>query len=254
VLPPQVAEEGSTAGWCKVIADWELLLQKQYSEKSAYAGGGTIEDAFWRTLCGDCEHIRSEAFTGLRRAESTLQYGYDRWRTADTKRRRMTSIVGGYWQESGAAEGGFTKGDVQTERKNAFHYALEYAASGRRLFVTEMGYLGLGPPDMVPGDCVYIVAGSRVPFLLRPGPRTGCNKAETETLMISGTDRTFITAGSRAKVLENSQAELERCSEKHEDCFFLVGDVYLHGIMDGQVGSTRDSRGYFRKSKPLFLV
>ena len=39
---------------------------------------------------------------------------------------------------------------------------------GRRPFVTEKGYLGLGPMAVNEGDKVGIFAGLQVPFLLRP--------------------------------------------------------------------------------------
>ncbi|PVH74161.1 hypothetical protein DL98DRAFT_594373 [Cadophora sp. DSE1049] len=39
---------------------------------------------------------------------------------------------------------------------------------GRKLFVTEKGYLGLGPMDVNPGDKVGIFAGLQVPFVLKP--------------------------------------------------------------------------------------
>jgi hypothetical protein len=40
-------------------------------------------------------------------------------------------------------------------------------ARGRKPFVTEKGYLGLGPPGLREGDCVAVVSGSNVPFVLR---------------------------------------------------------------------------------------
>lgn len=39
----------------------------------------------------------------------------------------------------------------------------------RRLFVTERGYIGLGPQEMQVGDRVYLVRGSRTPLMFRAG-------------------------------------------------------------------------------------
>ena len=36
-----------------------------------------------------------------------------------------------------------------------------------RLFRTEKGYLGMGPVSVLPGDEVWVLAGARVPFVLR---------------------------------------------------------------------------------------
>lgn len=37
----------------------------------------------------------------------------------------------------------------------------------RRIYRTSKGYLGLGPESLEPGDLVFIIAGSQVPFVLR---------------------------------------------------------------------------------------
>ena len=39
---------------------------------------------------------------------------------------------------------------------------------GRRIFVTDSGFLGLGPKAMLPGDIVCVLLGGSVPFVLRP--------------------------------------------------------------------------------------
>ena len=39
---------------------------------------------------------------------------------------------------------------------------------GRRPFVTEKGYLGLGPMNMKEGDKIGMFAGLQVPFVLKP--------------------------------------------------------------------------------------
>jgi hypothetical protein len=59
----------------------------------------------------------------------------------------------------------------------------------RRFFITEKGYLGLGPGYMELGDQVTILFGGETPFILR----------------------------------------------KFEDHFKLIGESYIHGIMEGEV-------------------
>ncbi|KAF1998436.1 hypothetical protein P154DRAFT_407830, partial [Amniculicola lignicola CBS 123094] len=61
---------------------------------------------------------------------------------------------------------------------------------GRRIFVSEKGYLGTGVEEVKKGDLVYMVAGADVPYILRP---------------VVGKEHTFT----------------------------LVGEAYVHGIMDG---------------------
>lgn len=70
-----------------------------------------------------------------------------------------------------------------------------YRHNGRRPFVTEGGRLGLGPGKMRDGDIVVVVCGAEVPLVLRP-------------------------------VQEEGMAE--------DGLFELVGEAYVHGIMDGE--------------------
>ncbi|PMD57267.1 uncharacterized protein K444DRAFT_483861, partial [Hyaloscypha bicolor E] len=63
---------------------------------------------------------------------------------------------------------------------------------GRRFFVTKKGYFGIGPAELEEGDEIYILAGGKVPLVLRPLP------------------------------------------ESQPNTFELVGDCYVHGVMDGE--------------------
>jgi len=68
--------------------------------------------------------------------------------------------------------------------------SMKRAAMKRRFFVTEKGYMGLGPSSMEEGDIVYVLSGGQVPFIVRP------------TILAEGLS--------------------------------LVGESYVHGIMDGE--------------------
>jgi hypothetical protein len=58
----------------------------------------------------------------------------------------------------------------QFEKRLADVYALAVhdAAQGRCLFVTEKGFMGMGPARMQAGDVVTIFCGAETPFILRP--------------------------------------------------------------------------------------
>jgi len=74
-------------------------------------------------------------------------------------------------------------------------------AAGSRLFgVTSDGYMGLVPTDTRPGDVFCIFSGARTPHVLRPVPA---------------------------------------CSNGNETQYQIVGEAYLHGVMDGQFFTTR---------------
>lgn len=69
----------------------------------------------------------------------------------------------------------------------------------RRLFRTDKGFLGLGPDSVRAGDQVWILAGARVPFVLR-----------------------------------------DVSTEHGPDSFELVGESYVHGIMQGEAVAAED--------------
>ncbi|KAE9372770.1 hypothetical protein N431DRAFT_439800 [Stipitochalara longipes BDJ] len=69
---------------------------------------------------------------------------------------------------------------------------LQTVSKGRRPLLGEGGYLGIGPSETEPGDFVFVLLGSDVPFIMRRESNT---------------------------------------SEKMQ----VIGEAYLHGIMDGEV-------------------
>ena len=66
-----------------------------------------------------------------------------------------------------------------------------------RFFITQSGLLGLGPVDVAKGDEVFILLGGNMPFILRK---------------------------------KNLPLDVSQASSLHT----LVGDAYVHGIMDGE--------------------
>jgi hypothetical protein len=88
------------------------------------------------------------------------------------------------------------KADLQV-----FHESVVSATRYRRVFVTESGLLGIGPSDTQIGDCVFVLLGSNVPVVLRKTPSLNEHPAVTIS----------------------SQPMLR-----------LVGDCFVHGIMDGE--------------------
>jgi ankyrin repeat protein len=61
----------------------------------------------------------------------------------------------------------------QHKQKRNFHSSFTQNYRTRRLFRTAKGYLGLAPRSTQPGDQVWLLAGARVPFILRRGEDDG---------------------------------------------------------------------------------
>ena len=84
-----------------------------------------------------------------------------------------------------------------------YNHILSYTIKGRRLFKTRSGLLGIGPEDCKVGDSIVVFLGGRTPFVTRPVTR-----------------------------IDSPDSKKFFCE--------LVGDCYVHGIMDGS--ATRESR------------
>ncbi|RYP09771.1 hypothetical protein DL765_008327 [Monosporascus sp. GIB2] len=87
-----------------------------------------------------------------------------------------------------------------------------YRTIGRKLFLTERGYVGLGPEHMEKGDAVVVLVGSSVPHILRP---------DVDTDSLGGSSQ--MSVGHEGKV---STAEPR---------WSYVGEAYCDGIMDGEL-------------------
>jgi len=86
---------------------------------------------------------------------------------------------------------------------------------GRRLFVTGQNqFLGLGAMSMGAGDEVWVLKGSKVPFLLR---KMGEEEEEDD-------DEVARTSGGKGK----GKPKIQRTYYKY------IGDLYVHGIMHGE--------------------
>jgi Heterokaryon incompatibility protein (HET) len=116
-------------------------------------------------------------------------------------RKSISHIAKRLWGAERIEESGFWKESVaellSTVRREQFYGSISFFGQhfesvydGRRIFVSEKGYLGTGVEAVKAGDLIYLVAGADVPYVLRP---------------VVGKEHTFT----------------------------LVGEAYVHGIMDG---------------------
>lgn len=130
------------------LAAWCYITGSAIGFEQEYIGGGSIIDAFNRTLCGD------KTRSGLR-----AQKG---WRGYEALGKDM-EIPDDFRLGPEVAD--------EVRREAWVGDALQAVAlrsHRRRLIITETGYLGLGPPEAKKGDFVSILLGCSVPVILRP--------------------------------------------------------------------------------------
>ncbi|KAF1942827.1 hypothetical protein EJ02DRAFT_421800 [Clathrospora elynae] len=134
---------------------------------STYPGGGSWYSALWRTMIGDL--VMTEF--PIERARTTHE--------ADFKM---------LWRKLSRQEGGM--------HSNILFESLCGMTPNHAFFITKMGYMGIGPPHMAPGDQVWFLYGGKVPFIMR----------KTESQNVN--------------------------DGRHK--LHIVGDAYVHGVMDGE--------------------
>jgi hypothetical protein len=239
----------------------------------------TIEEAYFRTLRGDnTYHANGQYPDKYTRATPEDRRGYDLWRNGFKH-----SHIG----EDGdrAAFRSFWKSTVEAVRN-------------RRFFVTEKGYMGLGPKGTRAGDEVVVLEGARVPFVLRRDDFSTEKKETSDAVythlnLHSGnghpTTSSNVTQSSTGNGQESKRLQTKRLFERfqaklklrnrprrqpsqqldllsinnestsgHEKehskrdgsevkplspIFKLVGDSYVHGIMDGEIYDVIDVSG-----------
>lgn len=140
---------------------------------------GSTLDGFWRTILADYMPTKLSAVSPWRRIATTADAVTFTW-FADAKAHLTAGLE---------------------PVLSAPVHALWIAAHGRCFFVTEKGYIGLCFPHTRPGDEVWVLAGGKVPFVLRCPQDASASIREGE------------------EVTRNLK---------------MVGECYLHNFMDGE--------------------
>jgi hypothetical protein len=134
-----------------------------------YGASENFPDAVWRTMIMDLEETNDGQYCRVR---SPFRQAFDIL---------LKSPIHGDWR---------TQYDTATvSLVDRYHTLVTERLEGRRSFMLQNGYIGLGPQNLQAGDLVAVLLGASVPFLLRKD--------------------------------ENGN-------------FRVVGEAYVHGIMDGQ--------------------
>jgi hypothetical protein len=118
---------------------------KSYEVASAlmtYPTGESVEEALWRTLCWNVDN------DGHCRVSPGRANGFREWLSILTSNINLETIVSG-----------------MLSQKNAFELATKQTTP---LCATAKGYLAAVPCTTEAGDCIAILSGGNLPFVLRP--------------------------------------------------------------------------------------
>jgi hypothetical protein len=210
-----ICEFEDTPDFIRVLLEWESVIESHGTGlQGTYMNGQTRSDAFRSTLSGDV--VRSSR--SLTRGFGAPPRVY--FRTGDYssgRRRRLgdesdEELCRNWWTvillERGALEPGT---EVELHPNWTPHIqSLVTRVKDRRLFLTEQGLMGIGPPQTAEGDIVAVLRGGEVPFVLRKSKKQGHTQ--------------------------------EQCGDLSKQCFELVGRCYVHGIMDGQMMKSHEGK------------
>ncbi|KAI1750029.1 heterokaryon incompatibility protein-domain-containing protein [Xylaria castorea] len=182
----------------EVIRDWRNMARVEEEPEQPYPSGGTILEAFWRTLCLDVSSIRkkSQSDTRFYRADQEDRLAHDHFWLVG-----LRSLY-----DRPTRDQLLNNPQHQPDSNSTENHIIE-AILDRRFIFSKKGYIGLAPNGVKEGDMICVLAGGHLPFVLR-GVKTATNNS------------------SRAEIV---------CT--------IIGDAYLHGIMDGEVVNKVDEGG-----------
>lgn len=128
----------------RIFKAWHWLVENSIADP--YPNGQSRHEAFWRTLITDiipkndaaAKEAMEESFELFLNPPRDVSRNLDEYLTSEAVRKSLE-----------------------------FQGSLSIAIQERRLFVTREGYIGLALEDAEVGDCVCLVWGAEVPFVLR---------------------------------------------------------------------------------------
>jgi hypothetical protein len=184
-----------------VVHSWAALVHKHFFNKEYDRSSLGLGDAFRRLLCGNRIPLPSDAegrpTQGIEDLDDDDHHRIATWFFQGAAHQGWAMLFGDLAQKSSL---GVNPGSTKIES------AIRAATIRRTFFITKQGYLGLGPANIRSGDKFFILLGAPTPFILRD-------------------------AGEREVRWMVHQPEY---GSRQQECFEVVGDAYVHGLMDGE--------------------
>lgn len=175
-------------------SSWEKLKDMDYP----FSEGDTVQNAFRKVLVSNLSLLSSNEDGTIPEVETEpllQEIAFSEFWSVEVENRPAVAIPikEGYTAEQVSLMlHGLSKQNIECLSR-----VIAMLLNGKRLFVSNKGYIGLCPAAAMPGDIIAVLYGCKMPFVLRPVP-----------------DRKS-TAGL--------------CS-----AYTLVGECYVHGLMNGE--------------------
>ena len=190
------------------LSSWRKLAGLEDMPNRPYPSGDSWENAFWRAIANDAveDSILEPKLGNEGNSDKTYR---TTWRRLVREDR---DVYEAWWLRTEAMaafdgpDGTLLPGrsawnHIPEYKRILYDRAVQMATVQRKFFITQKGFLGIGPPTMSSGDRVVVLFGGNVPFLLREHVNS-----TTTGISLEGPD----------------------------PLWKLIGDCYLHGIMDGE--------------------
>ena len=215
-----------------VLAEWTNLCATLCGQR--YRTGDAIEQAFCRTLIADStrpqrispapdEHYGTIATTV---AEAVLNLVGTKYNT--TSRQKILALANdgeaadmlnplvlklhkdavaqGTMREAPHTQDVTPPGNLNLKAEAT----LFSTSAGRKFFVTKDGYIGIGPADATEGDEVHVLAGGKVPFIMRRVSKEWPDR------------------------IQDNATDLQEDLDVNLQLYNMIGETYVHGIMHGE--------------------
>jgi hypothetical protein len=192
---------------------WRNIAQLPDQSQTRYVTGNcTVYEAFWRTTLGDVmwespqsHSTKSDMF--FERFRRTVPEDELIWRKYVDWTKDLVSDMP---REGLLDKRPWNQQEMELPVSNTYFGS---RCMNRTFFITEKGYMGIGPLQTQPGDVIHLLCGSTVPFVLRKDVDHYPPKSPSVV--------------SRVKVIDS----IKLLGGKHHR---LVGDCFVHGVMDGE--------------------
>ncbi|KAK0099565.1 hypothetical protein ONS95_013539 [Cadophora gregata] len=152
----------STSARAHIFRYWDSIFsvaQDKGNTKKIYED---LEDTVFRLLTLDRERIDRQGLWTICKARDG---------SSKNARKAYTLWTKQYSGDISEISEEFLQKLMTDELVDLFYVTSSTVTAGMKAFVTERGWIGMGPERMMPGDVVIIVAGADVPLILRVDDR-----------------------------------------------------------------------------------